>query len=58
MLIPTLVHERGAGDPSTKLLAVKTTLVSEGWSSEVIVPWSISLSDLAQRLMRLAIGSD
>ena len=55
-LIPTGVHRLGVGNPVEKLLAIQSSIVSFGWSSTAIAPWSIGLGDLEDRLLRLARG--
>lgn len=56
-LLPTIVHERNGVDPTQRMLAVQTALVAKGWDRSQIDTWSISLSDLGERLVRLALGS-
>jgi hypothetical protein len=55
-LLPTLVHERNGTDPQAKMLAVRQTLLGRGWAPNAVEAWSIALSDLNQRVVRLAIG--
>lgn len=55
-LLPTLVHERVGCDPRSKFLLVRTTLVGRGWSPGGISCWSIALSEINDRLVRLATG--
>jgi len=55
-LLPTGVHELSAGNPVQKMLAIRTTIAGLGWSPAAIEPWSIGLSDLDSRLLRLARG--
>jgi hypothetical protein len=55
-LIPTLVHERVGAAPIPKLLAIRTAISSYGWPLTHIHGWSIALSDLDDRLQRLARG--
>jgi len=55
-LCPTLVHERLASDPQTKMLAIRETLCGKGWARRAVLPWTIGLFDLNDRLLRLAMG--
>jgi hypothetical protein len=55
-LVPTLVHERDGAMPAPKLLAIRTAISSQGWSAAHIYAWSIALSNLDERLQRLARG--
>ena len=54
-LFPTLIHD-AAHDSSTKMTAIRQVLIGQGWSSNVVECWSIALSDLDDRLSRLARG--
>jgi hypothetical protein len=55
-LFPTLVHEKNGAAPLPKLLAIRTSISSQGWPLTRISAWSIALSDLDKRLERLARG--
>lgn len=55
-LIPTGIHKLGIGNPVQKMLAVKTAIAGFGWVQSSISPWAIGLSDLEDRLLRLARG--
>jgi hypothetical protein len=55
-LIPTGVHRRGIGNPVEKMLAIRSVIASFGWDQLAINPWSVALSDLDDRLLRLARG--
>lgn len=55
-LIPTGVHLPNIGNPTQKLLAIKSKIVNYGWKPQSIAPWSVALSDLQSRLTRLARG--
>ncbi|MBB3859002.1 hypothetical protein GGQ88_000242 [Novosphingobium hassiacum] len=55
-LVPTGVHEAGVGNPVQKMLAIKTAIAAFGWDQNSITPWTIGLSDLEDRLLRLARG--
>ena len=55
-LLPTMVHERAGADPQTKMLAIRETLLSRGWAAGAVVGWAIGLTDLDDRLVRLATG--
>ena len=59
-LVPTLVHDRQGGNPQTKMLAVRSSLCSssKGWSSSSVTAWAIGLTDLNDRLIRLAMGQN
>ena len=54
-LVPTLLHDRVDG-AMTKLIAVRQTLLGNGWSPGAVECWSIGLGDLDQRLLRLSRG--
>ena len=53
--IPTLVHVPSES-AVVKMATVRETLVAKGWATGRIECWSIPLSDLDQRLNRLARG--
>lgn len=55
-LVPTGIHKAGVGNPVQKMLAVKTAITGFGWAQSSISPWTIGLSDLEDRLLRLARG--
>lgn len=55
-LLPTVVHERQNSDPQAKMIAIRSTICSRGWSSSAVEAWAIGLSDLNSRLIRLAMG--
>ncbi len=55
-LVPTGLHEAGVGDPVKKMLAVRTAIAAFGWQPSAISPWTIGLTDLEDRLLRLARG--
>lgn len=59
-LVPTLVYDRQGGNPQTKMLAIRSTLcsASKGWSSDAVTAWAVGLSDLDDRLIRLAMGQN
>ena len=54
-LVPTLMHDR-ANDAKTKLVAVRQTLLGQGWAANSVECWSIGLGDLDRRLHRVARG--
>jgi hypothetical protein len=56
-LVPTVVHELAGSDPVTRLVAIRSTLIGKGWSPAVVTPWSIAITDLEERIGRLAIGA-
>jgi hypothetical protein len=56
MLHPTIVHEKIGSDPHPVMLAVRTSIAALGWTESVILPWSVSISQLMSRLQRLAEG--
>jgi hypothetical protein len=56
VLTPTLVHDLAHGDPVTRLVSVRTQIETLGWNASQITPWSIALSDLESRLLRIARG--
>jgi hypothetical protein len=53
-LLPTVVHDRTAQDVVSTMLAIRDTLINREWSN--VESWAINLSQLDQRLMRLAGG--
>lgn len=53
---PTLVHELAGTKPRPKMMAVRTTLIGKGWDADSVEAWSIGLTDLDARLIRLATG--
>lgn len=53
-IVPTLIHSAQHAEASKKLLAIRTTLVGDGWPT--VTPWSISLPDLDKRLQLLCRG--
>ena len=55
-LIPTGVSSKEAGDPSTKMMAVRSSICALGWTEDQVKPWSIVMSDLDDRLVRMARG--
>ena len=54
-LIPTLLHD-SAYSSCAKMMSVRRALIDRGWSPNSVECWSISLSDLDNRLSRLAKG--
>ncbi len=54
-LLPTLIHD-SAHPSDMRMTSVRQTLIGQGWSSYVVECWSIALSDLDDRLSRLARG--
>jgi hypothetical protein len=38
------------------MTVIRTTLLSKGWSQDAVEGWAIGLSDLDDRLVRLATG--
>jgi len=55
-LVPTGISSMNVGAPESKMLSVKASISAFGWSSTNIEPWHIALSDLEDRLLRLARG--
>ncbi len=55
-LIPTMVHERVGTQPVAKMVAIRQAIASQGWSLTSILAWAIALTDLDERLKRLARG--
>lgn len=57
-LVPTLVHDRQGNNAQTKMVAIRSTLCSAsmGWSSSAVTAWAIGLTNLNDRLVRLAMG--
>jgi hypothetical protein len=56
-LVPTLLHD-SAADGTPRLLAVRTSIAGFGWRESNIGPWSIALSEIGDRLERIAHGRD
>jgi hypothetical protein len=52
-LLPTLVHDRGS-DPIGSLTHVVDEIKKQGWSAGTIEAWSISMTQLASRLVDMA----
>ncbi len=55
-LIPTGISSIGVGDPLTKLSVIRRSIATFGWPVANIEPWSIVMSDLDDRLIRLSRG--
>jgi hypothetical protein len=55
-LMPTGIHALGVGNPSQKMLAIRSAVTTFGWNQAQISPWSIGISELEDRLLRLARG--
>jgi hypothetical protein len=55
-LIPTGVHSLGVGNPVQKMVAIRSAISAFGWDQAAINPWAVGLSDLEDRLVRLARG--
>jgi hypothetical protein len=55
-LVPTMVHERNGTQPFTKMVAIRQAIASKGWHPSTIEAWAIALTDLDDRLTRLARG--
>lgn len=53
-LVPTVIHSSQSVLAKIKLVAVRTTLVADGWQS--VTPWVISLPNLDNRMKRLSQG--
>lgn len=55
-LLPTLVHDRKAGDPTAvaALGEVAEKIENLGWRKDNIEPWSIAISELAKCLVHLS----
>ena len=56
-LIPTLVHDKASNDPVVKLVAVRSSICSFGWSQSQIDGWSVPFVALDDVLGRLATGA-
>jgi hypothetical protein len=54
LLVPTLLHERSGTDPVKKMVAIRSAITGLGWQSQYIEPYAIGLTDLDDRLLRLA----
>lgn len=54
-LLPTLIHD-SSNESSTKMLAVRQTILGQGWPPRVVNCWSVGLNQLDGRLERLARG--
>jgi len=55
-LLPTLVHDRSSSQPAPKMIAIRTSLLADGWDANSVRLWTISLSELVPRLIRLSKG--
>jgi hypothetical protein len=55
-LLPTGVHALGIGNPVQKMLAIQSAIAAFGWDHASIDPWAVGLSELEDRLTRLARG--
>lgn len=55
-LVPTGIHDLIAGNPVPKLLAVRSAIAAFGWNPVNLHPWAVGISDLDDRLLRLARG--
>jgi hypothetical protein len=55
-LVPTIIHECSPRAATTKLLAIRTTLIGRGWEAQKIAAWSVRLGQLDARLGRLSKG--
>lgn len=54
-LLPTLIHD-SMHSSYAKMMSVRRALTDRGWSPNAVECWSISLSDLDNRLSQLAKG--
>jgi hypothetical protein len=57
-LRPSLVHELNGTNPQPKMTWIRNSLIGRGWTADLIEAWSIGLSDLDDRLHRLATGKN
>ncbi|WP_156828773.1 hypothetical protein [Rhizobium sp. 42MFCr.1] len=55
-LMPTGIHDLASSDPVAKMLMIRSSIMGFGWNSVQIEPWSIGLSSLEKRLLRLLKG--
>ncbi|MBY5639519.1 hypothetical protein HFO39_33040 [Rhizobium leguminosarum] len=55
-LLPTGIHDLSVGNPVEKLVAIQSAITVFGWNAAQIAPWAIGLSNLEERLLRLARG--
>ncbi|WP_182161949.1 hypothetical protein [Rugamonas brunnea] len=55
-LLPTLVHDRKAGDPAAvvALDEVAAEIEKQGWGKQTIEPWSIAIEKLTECLVHLS----
>ena len=56
-LVPTLLHD-SANDPSDKMVFVRQALIGRGWSPDAVLCWSVALSEIDDRLRRIAQGQE
>ena len=56
-ILPTLIHDLASQDPEQRMIVVRETICGGGWRSIAVKAWAIGLSDLDDRLDRLAMGS-
>lgn len=57
-LLPTLFHELRDSDPQRKMVTIRSSLISRGWSPDVVKAWAIGITDLDDRLKRIALGQN
>ena len=55
-LLPTLVYELTGSEPLKKMIAIRSSLCGLGWLPSSIEAWAIGLSDLNERIVKLAMG--
>lgn len=53
-IVPTLIEPGNSPKARTKLIAVRTSLVQQGWDE--VAPWSVAFPDLDNRISRLCRG--
>lgn len=53
-LVPTLIHDRRFGNPVNALGDVADSIAQQGWRTDCIEPWSISLNRLNLCLLHLS----
>ena len=55
-IIPTLIHDLRTAGSDTKMLTIRQTLCGKGWANNAVSAWAIGMTELEERLIRLAMG--
>lgn len=57
-LLPTLLHNIPSADAKTKMVTIRSALIGRMWPAPSVKAWAIGLSELNERLSRLAAGKE